>query len=203
MLLDGDGTPDDGTPDDGDTGDDGDVGALIGDDSGSGSQDGDDSGDDFDKDRALKTIRKLRGIEKSLSTKLKAFEDKDKTDAQKARDDLKATRQELADAKKELAAERVRSAAAVAGMHNPKLAANLIDLEAHDNDADAALKALKKSDPYLFKGDGDKRDAADSGGGTNPRRGYQGKLTIDQIRKMGPEEFSKRESEINAFLASQ
>lgn len=163
--------------------------------------------DDFDKDRALNTIRKQRAEEKRLKAKIKEYEDKDKSEAQKAKDDLKETRAELAKARAELKAEQIKSKASQLQAHNPDRVAQLVDLDEYDGDADAALAALKKSDPYLFKADSDSetkdpKDNADSGSAANKRRGYSKNLTLDQVKNMSPTEMEQRSAEIDKFLAS-
>lgn len=69
----------------------------------------DTSTEEFDKDRALATIKKQREAEKAandrakaLEAKLKEFEDRDKTEAQKAAEERDTSKQEATEAKAEV-----------------------------------------------------------------------------------------------------
>jgi hypothetical protein len=107
-------------------------------------------GDDFDKDRALATIRKLREGEKAAKatakeledarTKLREFEDKDKTDSEKLSGDLKSTTDKLTAAEQRAAQAETR--------YKDALIRSAIDREAHKGnavDADAVAALIDRS----------------------------------------------------------
>jgi hypothetical protein len=155
----GDGTDDDPKPGEGDPPKDG------------GSSD---DGDDFDKDRALATIRKLREAEREgKATKkqlddalgrLKAIEDKDKSEteraaatAKEATEKLTAAEQRSQDLAIRLAVER---AARKLNFIDEDDAFRLIERSAVEMDAggdpqnvEALLKDLAKAKPHLVKSD--------------------------------------------------
>jgi hypothetical protein len=147
----------------------------------------------FDKDRALATIRKLRENEKATKTqlkeledlraKVKAAEDKDKSDVEKlagtareTADKLTAAERRAADLSLQLTVER---AAGKLGFHDPDDAYRLIDRKAVELDDDgdpknveALLKDLAKAKPHLVKGDdgdGKKPAPAQKGTPTTPK----------------------------------
>jgi hypothetical protein len=148
--------------------------------------------DDFDKDRALATIRKLRENEKAtkaqlkelddLRAKVKAAEDKDKTEAERlagankeTADKLTAAEQRAQDLAIRLSVER---AARKLGFIDEDDAYRLIDRKAVELDddgeptnVDALLTALAKSKPHLVKADGDEKKppAAQKGTPTTPK----------------------------------
>jgi hypothetical protein len=155
--------------------------------------------DDFDPDRALRTIRNLRQREKDLEAKVKAFEDSQKTEAQRLADQKAEAEKQAAEAKAEAAKLRLQVAASSLGAKNPETVAKLADLEAYDGDAQAAVEALKGTDSYLF---GPAR-GEDSGGPANPRRGQKEKLTREKIAAMSYEEAEQRKPEIQAFFREQ
>ena len=148
-----------------------------------------DDGDDFDKERALATIRKLREKERAgvatqkqlddALARLKAIEDKDKSEterlagqAQDASEKLAAAERRAADLALRLTVERT---ATKLGFHDPDDAFRLLDRKAvaMDDDGDPTnvetlLKDLAKAKPHLVKADGaDKK--ADRGTPTTPK----------------------------------
>ena len=148
------------------------VGAETGDQVRAGPDGGD---EDFDKARALETIRQQRESERSLEKSLKEAqarlakmeaEEKKRAQAELSETErLQAENQELAAQLQALAQERetlilrtaVERAAAALGFHNPADAYGLADLSGVEVDGgevsgvDKALKALVKERPYLIK----------------------------------------------------
>lgn len=134
----------------------------------------DESGDDFDKDRALKTIQKLRANEKAarereraaskerdeLRAKQKKADDEQLSETERLR--ARTAEQEAALAAKDRELQETRNrheierAAAKAGLADPEDAHSLLkaaDFE-HDDDgniknADKLVAALLKAKPYL------------------------------------------------------
>lgn len=162
-----------------------------------------DDDDDFDKERALATIRKLRDAEQagkatakqldSLQAKLKAIEDKDKSETERATAAAKEASEKLAAAEARLAEERigriVERAAGKMGFHDPDDAYRLIDRKAVEMDADGEpknvddlLKALAKAKPHLVKVEGDGTTTPPAQRGTPPTPKPNGKAqTRDEL----------------------
>lgn len=129
--------------------------------------------DDFDKERALSTIRKLREFEKSAKSQLKELEEiraeRRKADEARLSDSEKLSKRvrdleaEATAAKEQLTRERrerwAMKLATDAGAHDP-LDANIVQaldsLDPNSSDAESemrkAIEGLKKSKPWLFKG---------------------------------------------------
>lgn len=171
-------------------------------------EDGDD-GDEFDKDRALETIRKQRESEKKAKDELKAArarlkeleeaekkrQDADKSELEKATSRVSELEKALQDSREMAQALRLRQEF---GKVAKKLNLKFADVQAEDDafllaemegvemDADGevtgledAVKALHKSRPYLFA----KAEGGD-GNGTPQRngKGGQGKLNQDVLK---------------------
>lgn len=168
--------------------------------------------EDFDKERALETIRKQRESEKKLAkelrdaaAKLKSYEDAerakaeaDKTELQKLQERAQKLESDLQDARETAQALQMRQAfIATAGKADLKFASQqaaedafeLADLEGVEIDAngavtglDEALKKLQKARPYLFA-------ASDAGDGQGtPQRGKNnglGKLNPEALKNTG------------------
>lgn len=168
--------------------------------------------EDFDKERALDTIRKQRESERKLAkelreaaARLKAYEDAekakaeaDKTELQKLQERAQKLETELREAQEVAQALQLRQAfIATAGKTDLKFASQqaaedafeLADLEGVEIDAngavtglDEALKKLQKARPYLFA-------ASDAGDGQGtPQRGKNnglGKLNPDALKNTG------------------
>jgi DNA repair exonuclease SbcCD ATPase subunit len=154
-------------------------------DDGAGTETG--QGDDFDKDRALATIRKLRESEKAakaqakeledLKARLREIDDKDKSEiekqaarAQEATAKLTAAEQRAADLALQMAVER---AARKLGFIDEDDAYRLIDRRAVETDdagaptnVDDLLKALARAKPHLV---GDADGGTKNGNGTATR----------------------------------
>src|SRR5512138_2252045 len=158
--------------------------------------------DDFDKDRALSTIRKLREFEKSAKSQLKELEEL-KAERRKADEARLSDVEKLSRRVKELEAEaqsakeqanqvrRERWAmqlATEAGAHDA-LDANILQAldqldpasAAAEKDMRSATAGLRKSKPWLFKG------AAVAGTHTRPLEpmnpsGQSGQAITDQQR---------------------
>lgn len=139
-------------------------------------------GQPFDAARAQRTIDQLReevkagkGTAKQLEdalARLKAIEDKDKSETERATAAAKDASEKLAAAEARLAEERigriVERAASKMGFHDPDDAYRLIDRRAVEMDddgepknVDALLKKLAEAKPHLVKtDDGDGKKAA-------------------------------------------
>lgn len=169
----------------------------------------------FDKDRALATIRKLRDNEKATKTqlkelddlraKVKAAEDKDKTEAERLAGNAKEASEKLtaAEARAQDLAIRlsVERAARKLGFIDEDDAYRLIDRKAVDMDddgepanVDTLLAALAKAKPHLVKSqDDDKKTAAAQKGtpptpkpsGTAPTRDEQVKTYAQKLAGSG------------------
>lgn len=166
--------------------------------------------EDFDKERALETIRKQRESEKKLAkelreaaARLKAYEDAEKakadaekTELQKLQERAEKLENDLREAQEVAQALQLRQAfIAAAGSKGMQFANaqaaedafELADLEGVEIDAsgkvtglDDALASLQKARPYLFK-------ASESGDGQGtPQRGKNGKLNLDALKEPGP-----------------
>ena len=132
--------------------------------------DGGDQGDDFDKDRALSTIRKLRDAEKNYKAQLKELESlkaeqRKREDAEKS--ETEKLRQQIADAERQRVAietelqetrnrTAIERAAAKAGATDPEDIFRLIEVSdfEHDDDgkltnAEKLVADLLKKKPYL------------------------------------------------------
>jgi hypothetical protein len=129
-----------------------------------------DDGDDFDKDRALATIRKLRETEKqhraqqreleALRAEQKKREDAEKSEAERLQARIAELERERSDKERELQETRnlsaVERAAAKAGAADPQDVHRLIDATHFEHDekgnvtnADKLVSDLLKSKPYL------------------------------------------------------
>lgn len=173
MADDGDDT---GGDDDGDDGDDGDD-----------SSGGDDPKDD-EKDPRVKKLSdenakhrtanvELKKANADLAARLKAIEDKDKSELDKTTGDLtdaQAKVKTLEARNQELAIQNAFLSDNKHSWANPKTALKLADLSEVEIDEDGtvtgldkALDKLAKSDPYLLKG----KDDDDEGDGPQPPTG--------------------------------
>lgn len=145
-----------------------------GDDDPKSGDDSKDDGDDFDRDRALATIRRLRDQEKTLKAQVKdadalrkrvqEIEDKDKSEverqasrAQEAQAKLTAAEQRAADLMLQMSVER---AARKLGFIDEDDAFRLLDRKAvtldddgEPTNVDALLKDLAKAKPHLIAAD--------------------------------------------------
>ena len=172
------------------------------------NQNGDGDGDEFDKERALETIRKQRESEKKLAKDLKdtqarlkqyedaekAKQDAEKTELQKAQDREAKLKQDLQEAQETAQALRLRQEF---GKTAAKLALKFASVQAEDDafelaemdgveiDANGkvtgledAVKELQKSRPYLFA----QAEGEGDGQGTPKRNGKtNGKLNQDAV----------------------
>jgi len=132
-------------------------------------KEGDGDGDDFDKPRALATIKKLRDQEKSLKDQLKELDtlkaeqkkrdDAEKSEAEKLKEQIAELERKATTAEQRLTDQRNRNAleraATKAGLADPD-DVRLLDAKdfEHDTDgnltnADELVKALLKAKPYL------------------------------------------------------
>jgi hypothetical protein len=158
-----------------------------------------DGGEEFDKQRAMELIRKLRAKEKELE-RLQAAEQKRQAEQMTETERLKAEKaaaekraaEALAKASQRLARAAVIEAAARAGFNDPSDAwlmvrENLtINEDGEVEGLDRALNRLAKDKPYLLGAPA--RTAPPSPG--NP--GLAPKLTADDLNKMTPEEYAER-----------
>lgn len=155
-----------------------------------------DAADDFDKDRAMATIHKLREFEKAaksqlkdmddLRAKLKALEDAKLSDQEKLAARLKEVEgkaQELEAKRLEAEAQLVRErkatrVAQIAGQLNaydpldPNFLAAVADIDPNAEGAQkaiqSAIEALKKTKPYLFRQGSPNLAAFNPGAGGGP-----------------------------------
>lgn len=195
-IAGGDGTDDDQKPGEGDASKD----------NGSG-----DDGDDFDKDRALATIRKLREAEREgkatkkqlddALARLKAIEDKDKSEteraaaqAQEATAKLTAAEQRAQDLAIRLAVER---AARKLDFIDEDDAYRLIDRSAVEMDAsgdpqnvEGLLKDLAKAKPHLVKSENGSNGTTRSVPATGRANGTQ--PSRDEAVKNARQELAQR-----------
>lgn len=159
----------------------------------------DDGDEEFDKDRALATIKTQRAAEKKLKGDLKALRDelktlktKDLPDAERQAAALREAEEKATKAEAALQKSAVRTSAleeaVKLGFRSPALAYRLIDTDDVEWDGDQPsnvrdlLKELLKSDPYLKGGkrrqddddegeDDEEDEGADGGRGRRSGRG--------------------------------
>lgn len=115
------------------------------------------------RDEAAAHRKKLRETE----TRLKALEDEKLSDTEKRERDLKDAQERATAAEARAHLAEIKAAASAAGAVNPARVAQLI--EPGTEDAEKAVAALKKSDPYLFNRPG--AGSADGGAGGEPPKG--------------------------------
>jgi len=152
-----------------------------------GSADGDDG--DFDKDRALATIRKLRELEKTskaerqeldaLRKKVKESEDAQKSEAERLKEQLAEATRKADDTARELQETRNRQAieraAVKAGAADPDDVFRLLDPSEFERDdegkltnADKLVETLLKAKPYLKGKEEGQTHARGNGAGPKP-----------------------------------
>lgn len=152
-----------------------------------GDEEEEEDDEEFDKERALATIRKLRGVEKAskaqakelkkLQSALKAYEDKDKSEVEKLTGEAKTATEQLTAAQtraQDLAVQLfVERAARKLGFIDEDDAYRLIDRKAieFDDDGDldtdqveSLLKDLAKAKPHLIRESGSGSGSGSSGG---------------------------------------
>lgn len=165
-------------------------------------------GNVYDPERQQRTIDNLRNESKSYKSQLQQYEDQGKTEAQKTADEITNLKNQLAEAQQGNVNRDVRDAAKEAGMLDPSLAHRLVDLEENTSPQDA-VASLKKNSPALFQSqedpqpdpaDGKPAKDADTGGGTNPNRGYSGPMTREKIQAMSYEEQNQNMDAIQEFF---
>ena len=168
----------------------------------------------FDQARALQTIQHLRDIEKQLNKKLKEQETAHEREKLSAEDKLRA---ELADAQKRAdAAEKAAQAAALRskilgkagklGFADPDDAWRLIDPDSVSDDTlEGQLAELLSKKPYLGRpaaapatGTADAQRAVPKISAGNPAA--PGGLTIEQIRRMSPEDIERNRDAVLQVL---
>jgi len=164
---------------------------------------------------SLDEARKLRSEAKGLRERLKVLEaEKQASDEAKLTEtertalriselERKLVEREAAVQERTVLAATVESAARL-GFANPRLAYRLLDRNAIEYDTDGAptnveplLRELLRAEPYLTAAHA--RPTGSIDGGT---RGSPG-LSLEQIKRMTPEEHEKRRDEVMAFLASR
>lgn len=176
-------------------------------------QDGGDQDRDRDRNQSEALKRKLRRAEKELESLRKAEEDRKASELSEV-DRLK---KQLADltgqldterstAKKALIQARFEQLAAKAGAQNPsaafKLASLADDLEVDDQAGlETALKALQKSDPYLFGQPQAPTPSVGSSGGNPPNGNGKAAYTADQITAASPEDWARIQADVQAGRA--
>lgn len=175
----------------------------------------------FDKDRAMKTIRRqreeLRDMEKSLKTLKQDKADREAEELSEA-DRLKkqnaaleARVAELETQGKEAAVRTaIIAAAAKAGFNDPNDAVSMVDrkaLKVGDDEIeglDDALKALAKDKPYLLKAQQEQpQQQGKTQNKTMPSAGNpanSGKISLDDVRNMTPEEINRNWDKIKGVL---
>lgn len=132
-------------------------------------------------DRA-KSAAEQRAAE--LETKIREYEDKDKTELEKAQRDAEEARAKAAAAEESLKRERINNAFLTSNTvqwHNPATALSLLDLSEVTISEDGtvkgiekAIEALSKSDPYLVKPEGETKGADLPPSGSNVGSGTKG-----------------------------
>jgi chromosome segregation ATPase len=131
---------------------------------------GEGEGDDFDKDRALATIRKLREEQKTAKTQLKELEalkadqkkreDAEKSEAERLKEQIAEAERKATEAQRKLTQTQnriaIERAAAKAGAADPDDVFRLLsadDFETDDDgnvtNAEKLVEALLKNKPYL------------------------------------------------------
>jgi hypothetical protein len=122
--------------------------------------------------------------------------------AETAEAEAKTAREQIRAANLRMAIEREARKLAIV---DEDAAFRLLDLAAVQYDAastptniEPLLRALVAKRPYLVGQAG-----GNSGSLTNPARGGNAKLTLDDIRKMGPEEINRRWDEVQRVMAGQ
>lgn len=144
---------------------------------------GENTEEEWDKDRALNTIRAQRESEKQLKTqntelakKLKAFEDREKSDTQRLQEELEEVRKQnqtfQEERRKEITRAAFEDAAQKAGAIRPSAVYRLADNIEVDDDgrpinALDIVKSLKKEYPELFSGTNGSADGGSGKGSTN------------------------------------
>lgn len=165
----------------------------------------------FDAEYVKKLRAEAAGYRKRLNdleTKFKADEDAKLSEA----DQLKKRLADLEAQYKQNAVERqeqttryeVMLAASKLGIVDPEAAFKLLDhnaLEYGENGApinvEAALKALVTARPWLQK----QEQPAGAGSPANPAGTKGGRLTLEEVKRMSPEEINKRWEEVSALLS--
>lgn len=175
-------------------------------------QDGGDRDPGNNQVEALK--RKLRRAEKEAESLRRAEEERKASELSEV-DRLK---KQLADltgqldterstAKKALIQARFEKLALTAGAQNPSAAfklADLAEIESADDQAglEAALKALQKSDPYLFgQPQAAPTPSVGSSGGNPPNGNGKAAYTADQIKAASPEDWARIQADVQAGRA--
>lgn len=155
--------------------------------------------EEFDKDRALETIRKLREVEKgskatakerdALAAKVKEFEDASKTEQERMAARIEELEKSLASKEEEVTKTKTRNAvhakASAMGFRNPELAMRLVDVSevtfkknGDPENIEDLLKAIVKENPFLVPGGG-----ADGGAGAGGSGKPASNSMSDQIRR--------------------
>lgn len=132
--------------------------------------------------------------------KVTEFENAQKTETQRLKDEAAAAKAQVAEAKatakQALANAEIARYAAQSGI-DVSLAQRLVDVQFDADDkptgVEDAIKSLISNHPNLAAGYGNSA--------ANP--GRTSKLTIDEIKRMTPEQVLARQDEVNAVLAAQ
>lgn len=152
-------------------------------------------------------VKKLREEAASWRTKAQAaegkvteFEKAQMTEAERLKAEAETVKQQLEQARVEARQARAKAAIAqhaVAAGLDVGLAEKLIDVQFDDGGQptgiEAAIADLLGKHPHLKAGFG--------GGATNPQR--QSGLTVEEIKRMTPDQVQARWKEVEAALASQ
>lgn len=159
-------------------------------------------------------MKKLKAYEKKIESFEKAEADRKSSELSEV-DRLK---KQLADltgqldterttAKKALMQARFEKLALTAGAQNPSAVfklADLAEIESADDQAglEAALKALQKSDPYLFgQPQAAPTPSVGSSGGNPPNGNGKAAYTADQIKAASPEDWARIQADVQAGRA--
>lgn len=185
---------------DGKDGKDGDGKPATSTDSKTGSGEGGTGDDDFDKDRALATIRKLRENERTskkelddLRKRVKEIDDKEKSESERLQERISTLEREAADLQRERQeTQNVRAierAAVKLGAADSEDVYRLLDSTEFEHDADgnltnadALVKGLLEKKPYL-KAIGANGKGNTSGVPSTPRSNGQPLTHDEQVKK--------------------
>lgn len=161
---------------------------------------------------SLDDARKLRSEARQLRERNRALEDEKRARDEAALSETEKSARRIAQLEQALAERDARTrdktlaaatvdAAARLGFANPRLALRMIEAADVEYDGDGEptnvenlLKSLLKAEPYLAASHA--RPTGSIDGGT---RGAPG-LTLEEINRMGPEEYEKRRPEVMSFL---
>lgn len=149
---------------------------------------------------------KHRNELKDVKAQLEQFKQSQMTEAEKAAARLQQLEAEnarlITDRRDNALRSAITTAAAKLGVRHVDAALKLIDTAALDigedgevSGADAAMRDLVKLYPGLFGA------PVDNPG--NPDTGRRGGLTLDEIKRMTPEQIIERKAEVDAVLAQQ